>query len=984
MSEKKVKKVKKKSRTGSEASSFDQKTIQEFKEAFAIMDQDKDGVISKGDLKDLYATLGSIASESQIDAMLKEAPGPINFTVFLTLFGERLTGTDPEATIIGAFQMWDKSDSGFITEEALMKILKNKRGEPLSEDEVQSMYKGNPPISGGKRCTGCQHAMFCDKNCQSLGWKDHKFECKGIKLNKGQVPDIEVRLLGRIVSRHKAILCGLDKKDPDFYKDRQSKRKIMEIWAHTERIKNDEYAMRKFEGIYERLCRFYDPKAMLNKQIEIGKGLYLDLCAYDHSCRPNTVYSCHSFIATLRSLDSKVNLLDYSSTFYSYIDLLCAKQDRRKLLKEYKNSETQLITCPSCNKMLEKGQVLEAISAMCFISDVTEQTNFQEMGEINAQKFLQDLLSRHQKILPPINVYMCKIVQALLPFIDPNNSALLLELHLNVENCLRLCYPHNHPALAFHLRNIGIFAKKLGQRQKALNYLGEALDMFKFVMGNEHSLYKITEEIIEEEQEECRYCLNNTKDGGGVKKKLLQKKLVPRASTPMYCNNVWGGNKEENKEIGEGKKEEEEDSSIRAEESGKKEKKGEKEDSLGESATTAMEEKKKQKEEEDCFIKVGESVMDALIFLDKSEDKKEEMIRLKMRMVVPSSAGTGILPKLLKMESQPIFASGSAPFSNLPMRKMNRNPKIMATSTGSHKAVTTTTKEKVSVDNKAFEPKHINGFAKKSFDTKKETHQAEKLNTVGVVKQEKSSVSNEEKFTEFNGSNLGGKENLMNEGMINKNEEIEEKLKKHPHHLKKQQEGKSGEKRGEKSGEKGVEFYKNYITKKVAKLTAEIFVHETTETTPTTKTEKNEDNVLLATDLLMNIPQTKRENYKTKAAELAFVLNVCEKFIEERGFVEVSEVILGKHANPQPDFGTFVRELKLIPKLWALLGVQNGYKQENYYQYVVNTFERLSNLLRQGSHYLLFDLTNENKELYKMKEEAQKKLELTKRCLEFF
>ena len=45
--------------------------------------------------------------------------------------------------------------------------------------------------------------MFCDKNCQSLGWKDHKFECKGIKLNKGQVPDIEVRLLGRIVSRHK-------------------------------------------------------------------------------------------------------------------------------------------------------------------------------------------------------------------------------------------------------------------------------------------------------------------------------------------------------------------------------------------------------------------------------------------------------------------------------------------------------------------------------------------------------------------------------------------------------------------------------------------------------------------------------------------------------------------------------------------------------------------------------------------------------------
>ncbi|CAK5077989.1 unnamed protein product [Meloidogyne enterolobii] len=252
------------------------------------------------------------------------------------------------------------------------------------------------------------------------------------------------------------------------------------------------------------------------------------------------------------------------------------------------------------------------------------------------------------------------------------------------------------------------------------------------------------------------------------------------------------------------------------------------------------------------------------------------------------------------------------------MRKMNKNTKIMATSTDSHKPVldTTTTKEKVSVANKAFEPKHINGFEKKSFDSKKETLQAVKLNTVKGVKKEKSSVSSEEKFAEFNGSNLGG---LMEEKEMTKKNE-EEKLKKHPHNLKKQQEGKGG-KSGEKSGEKGVEYYKNYITKKVAKLTKEIFVYETT----TTKTEKNEENVLLATDLLMNIPQTKRENYKTKAAELAFALNVCEKFIEQRGFVEVSEVILRKHANPHPDFGTFVRELKLIPNLWALLGVKNGY-----------------------------------------------------------
>ncbi|KAF8355047.1 mlc-2 [Pristionchus pacificus] len=173
-----AKKKSSKKRSGSEAAQFDQKTIQEFKEAFGIMDQDKDGVITKAistlafdaiitepvldkepplpflpfqqDLKDLYASMGTVASDSQIDSMLKEAPGPINFTVFLTLFGERLTGTDPEATIVGAFAMFDKKDCGKIKEDELKKILTNKRGEPLDEEEIKAMYKGKPPIENGE------------------------------------------------------------------------------------------------------------------------------------------------------------------------------------------------------------------------------------------------------------------------------------------------------------------------------------------------------------------------------------------------------------------------------------------------------------------------------------------------------------------------------------------------------------------------------------------------------------------------------------------------------------------------------------------------------------------------------------------------------------------------------------------------------------------------------------------------------------------
>uniref|UniRef100_A0A8C1SNE9 EF-hand domain-containing protein n=1 Tax=Cyprinus carpio TaxID=7962 RepID=A0A8C1SNE9_CYPCA len=57
------------------------------------MDQNRDGFIDKNDLRDTFAALGRLnVKQEELDEMLKEAPGPINFTVFLTMFGEKLKG----------------------------------------------------------------------------------------------------------------------------------------------------------------------------------------------------------------------------------------------------------------------------------------------------------------------------------------------------------------------------------------------------------------------------------------------------------------------------------------------------------------------------------------------------------------------------------------------------------------------------------------------------------------------------------------------------------------------------------------------------------------------------------------------------------------------------------------------------------------------------------------------------------------------------
>lgn len=55
---------------------------------------------------------GKNPSDDYLEVMMSEAPGPINFTMFLTMFGERLNGTDPEDVIRNAFACFDEEGSG--------------------------------------------------------------------------------------------------------------------------------------------------------------------------------------------------------------------------------------------------------------------------------------------------------------------------------------------------------------------------------------------------------------------------------------------------------------------------------------------------------------------------------------------------------------------------------------------------------------------------------------------------------------------------------------------------------------------------------------------------------------------------------------------------------------------------------------------------------------------------------------------------------
>jgi len=129
---------------------FKPNQIAEFKEAFTMMDQDRDGIINGDDLKAIFGSLGREPSDKEIKEMLSESsdPAKLNFTAFLTLFGDKMHGTDPENTILNAFKMFDEDKKGFL-EEAYVKELLTEMGDGFNDNEVRQTWK-EAPIDGGK------------------------------------------------------------------------------------------------------------------------------------------------------------------------------------------------------------------------------------------------------------------------------------------------------------------------------------------------------------------------------------------------------------------------------------------------------------------------------------------------------------------------------------------------------------------------------------------------------------------------------------------------------------------------------------------------------------------------------------------------------------------------------------------------------------------------------------------------------------------
>merc|ERR1712072_335003 len=124
---------------GNNEGGFSQEQIDMYKECFKLMDVDKDGTLSKNDLRAAFDNVGKLMDESELDSMLGEVGGSCTFDAMVKMFQEKMAGgsNDPDDLIVRAFKAYEVE--GKIEAETFRHALMNF-GDKFNKAEVDDIF----------------------------------------------------------------------------------------------------------------------------------------------------------------------------------------------------------------------------------------------------------------------------------------------------------------------------------------------------------------------------------------------------------------------------------------------------------------------------------------------------------------------------------------------------------------------------------------------------------------------------------------------------------------------------------------------------------------------------------------------------------------------------------------------------------------------------------------------------------------------------
>ncbi|KAK9451844.1 uncharacterized protein V1518DRAFT_409699 [Limtongia smithiae] len=100
-----------------------QAQIHQIKQSFTMLDNDRDGIISRTDLQNMLTSLRQQPDPQTIDKMMTQIPGPIQFPVYLTAMSSILSRFSSKEDLVNAFSAFDNDDNGQADAQELREAL---------------------------------------------------------------------------------------------------------------------------------------------------------------------------------------------------------------------------------------------------------------------------------------------------------------------------------------------------------------------------------------------------------------------------------------------------------------------------------------------------------------------------------------------------------------------------------------------------------------------------------------------------------------------------------------------------------------------------------------------------------------------------------------------------------------------------------------------------------------------------------------------
>lgn len=101
--------------------------IQEFRQAFDIIDRNGDGAITTDDLAAVMRAIGQSSTANELTDMIREVDADgndtIDFTEFLALMSRQMRQSDIDDELREAFRVFDRDNDGYILPQDLRTLL---------------------------------------------------------------------------------------------------------------------------------------------------------------------------------------------------------------------------------------------------------------------------------------------------------------------------------------------------------------------------------------------------------------------------------------------------------------------------------------------------------------------------------------------------------------------------------------------------------------------------------------------------------------------------------------------------------------------------------------------------------------------------------------------------------------------------------------------------------------------------------------------